>query len=149
MRTAILVSLVLVGMSAQASWFQEYCTSADGTTKMAQGHDENYIQLTERSYDQDWNKKEKIVRDENGTLNYSNVSEQELEKEFQSGCREGGGGTGLSSWRQVYYRKVQITKADNSMFSQDTVGVSSDLTTVTASMICENLGSSEVICEKN
>ncbi|RYZ82323.1 MAG: hypothetical protein EOP04_22260, partial [Proteobacteria bacterium] len=46
----ILCGLLLFSSSAHASWLQEYCSNAEGTVKLASGHDKNYVELTSKTY---------------------------------------------------------------------------------------------------
>lgn len=132
--------------TAHASWFQEGCANGDASVRTASGHNANYVQYTERRYGQD-GMKEKIVRDDEGEIRLDLIEEKSLSSESHNGCVPGQD-YGFASWREVSYRKVVLRREDGKPFSKHAVGVSNDLLTITADLICEQDGNSEVMCKK-
>jgi hypothetical protein len=147
MRKVMLATIVFAGMSAQASWYQESCSNGEGTVKLAHGHNDNFISYTTRVYDGNGGVEENIVRDESGDLRFEIVEEKELAKESHQSC-DGTNQIGFGTWKNVTYRRVKITKADGSAFNENTLELSQDKQSIVTSMICEENGNSEILCEK-
>ncbi len=145
---AILTVLTLMSLTtaAHASWFQEYCSDAEGTVRRGSGHDENFLQITQRVWGED-GKKDTILRDENGALTYNEKSNKVVEKEYHENCRPGEE-IGFATSREVNLVQLEIQNSDGRLFDKDIVGVSKDLKTVNATLICERNYGGEMLCPK-
>ncbi|HET9240451.1 MAG TPA: hypothetical protein VFO10_24515 [Oligoflexus sp.] len=133
--------LLLLSSTIQASSFQEYCSNAMGTVKIARGHIANEISVTER-IPKDWAfVDQKIVLPDAfvGVL-----ESQQLEGKKETVCE---GKWGVFYWKNVFYRKVRVVQPDGSLFSSNVVGVSTDKSFVETAVICEEHGNSETMCE--
>jgi hypothetical protein len=135
--TAATVTLALViSTSAQASWYQTFCSNAEGTTRTANGHNQNFTQLTKR----EWTNRgpvETIIRDEENKLRVEQVGEQKsIVNEQKQSCRKPGMG-GVWNSHNVSAGKYKITNDDGSLFDKDIVGVSEDLKSVEVEFICQ------------
>jgi hypothetical protein len=142
---ASIIILVLSSNSASASWYQTTCTTADGMTRSANGHSSFYTIITKVEYDKENNRIETPIE-----LDYDNYDEKiietkELISENSSNCDEETG-YGYSNWRNVNFQKLVITKRDGGLFSENISGVSRDRKSVTADMICEEEGNSQMFC---
>lgn len=135
-----------MGLNAQASWYEENCSNAEGTVKLAMGHNENFTAVTERVYDQGYST-DTVIKDEAGDIEFEFSGEKQLERTSSDSCLPGTE-YGFASWRKVTYRIVTLKKANGGLFSKSTVGVSEDLKTVKASLLCELNGNSESICTR-
>lgn len=146
---AVLSLFVSFGLNsvAQASWFQEHCSNGEGTLKMGMGHNENYVRYTERTYASE-GMKETIRRDDEGGLRYDIVKETPLDSSSHQACLPNED-FGYGTWRAVKYRQVVIRHEDGKPFSKDAVGVSKDLMTLTADVVCEHNGNSQIYCKKD
>lgn len=142
MKNAILASLLILGLQANASWFQEHCSNGEGTVKMADGHDDFLTQVTEREW-KDGGYETKLVTE---GLTVETVRETKIVEESSNSC-DPKEGFGWASWHNVNHREIVIRKEDGSLFSRNTVGVSDDLKTVRAQVICELWGNSESACD--
>jgi hypothetical protein len=134
-------SFLLLSSSIQASSFQEYCSNAMGTVKIARGHIANEISVTER-IPKDWAfVDQKIVLPDAfvGVLESRQVDEKK-----ETVC---DGKWGVFYWKNVFYKKVRVVQPDGSLFSANVVGVSTDKSFVETSVICEEHGNSETVCE--
>lgn len=140
-----LIAVLSLGSIAHASWFQENCSNADGSLRTAGGHNENFIEYTERSYGPD-GVVEKRVRDEERELLYEVRAETKLDSESRQACVPGQE-YGFASWREVNYRKIVLRREDGSAFPRTAVGVSADGLTLSADLICELHGNSETLCQ--
>ena len=147
MKTLILFSLLFSSLGAKASYFQNYCGNAEGTVRVADGHDENYFMLTERVWG-DHGVSEKQIKYIDYELSEKSSKSIEIENSFENSCKDGDE-TGYGSWKVVTSKVVTVYKVDGSLFSEDIVGVSEDRKTVSAYVICEENGSSMVLCEDN
>lgn len=140
----LVIAVTLVSLGARASWFQEYCSNGEGTLRIAQGHNESFIEYTIREYGPE-GVRESRVRDEQGDLRWDASAEQDLVRESHQGCVPGQS-FGFGSWKTVTYQRKVIRRADGQKFPKDAVGVSEDGLTLTADMICQNDGNSEILC---
>ena len=138
----LLAVFLFASSTAQASWFQEYCNTGEGTVKVSQGHNENQISVTTRTWNNGTLKDRRTVLP-NATLEVS--SSKELENESKKYCSPDGSG-GMITWTNVNYKKVQISNQDGALFSKNIVGVSEDRRFVKAFLICELNGNSESPC---
>lgn len=130
--------------SANASFVQENCSNAEATTRYSQGHDQNNSHLTLRFYVK--NKEVNApLKHEDGELKVTKNSEALLVTEVKNTCKPGDT-DGVESARVVHHRNVTLQKADGSDFDKRIVGVSSDLKSVTADMICEEYSDGLVPC---
>lgn len=134
-------AFLFLSSSIQASSFQEYCSNAMGTVTIARGHIANEISVTERR-PKDWGfVDQKIVLPDAfvGVLEF-----QQLEEKEETVCE---GKWGVFYWKNVFYKKVRVVQADGSLFSAKVLGVSTDKSFVETSVICEEHGNLETICE--
>lgn len=135
------IAIILMGSMAfaHASFYQQKCSSADGLATSANGHVKNEVVLSEAFYGQDV-MIQKVVyspRDiEIKTL-------KEIVLESTNDCANG-----MFSSKKITYKKVAFQKADGSLFSDKTVGVSKDLKSVSADLICEMKMNGRGACSK-
>jgi hypothetical protein len=134
-------SFLLLSSSIQASSFQEYCSNAMGTVKIARGHIANEISVTERIL-KDWAfVDQKIILPD---AFVAVLESQQLEEKKETVC---DGTWGIFYWKNVFYKKVRVVQPDGSLFSANVLGVSTDKSFVETSVICEEHGNSETICQ--
>lgn len=136
--------LLLGSTPLQASSFQEYCSNAMATVKVARGHIANEISVTERIA-KDWGAfiDQKLVLPDA----YVGVMEsKQLEENKDTVC---DGKWGVFYWRDVFYKKIRVVQLDGSLFPSNVLGVSKDKTYVEATVICEEHGNSETMCEES
>ncbi|MGZ5278687.1 MAG: hypothetical protein ACXWC9_02020 [Pseudobdellovibrionaceae bacterium] len=129
-----LLSLVVV-QSAQASYFQINCSNADHTVATASGHSKNSVTLTEYSYG-DNGPVYKSVELDAFNVNNEGLKTTQLHEERKGGCVPGQS-TGFMSYKSVSYHQVRIQMTDGSLFSKNIIGVSQDLKSIEAFLICE------------
>lgn len=148
MKTLLMITaLTLVSTSfAQASWYQTFCSDAEATTRTADGHNDNFVEITERKWDND-GPKENRIRFENGEVTANELSEQRISHEENRACGDGQE-YGWYSASTVTVKKVSITKEDGSLFSENTLGVSKDLKSVDVVLVCKADVTSEMPCKK-
>jgi len=150
MKNLLLATALIIGTTtAHASFYQDYCSNAEGSTKTSEGHVSNNISVTERSYNQATgqiinnvvelgDQKAKVTVEENMTISELDESE---------GCDTTNPSSGFYSVTTTSIERVTITKLDGSKFSKNTLGVSDNLMAVETTLICEKQISSEAYCE--
>lgn len=150
MKTSLFATVTLalaLSTSAHASWYQTFCSNAEGTTKSGNGHNSNYVQLTKR----EWTNKgliETIIRDEEGNLFAEQVGEPvTLVSEKKQTCRKPGEG-GVWSSHNVSAGKYKIVHREGKLFDKDIVGVSKDLKSVEVELICQADMNGLIMCPK-
>jgi len=124
----ITLLLLAISFSSYGSFYQQKCSNADGSVKSANGHVKNNIVLTEAYFGSDY----RTAEVEYGVNDLSVEVLEEVELEYLSSCAGG-----MFSSKKVTYKKVAYTNPDGSLFSDKTVGVSKDLKSVNANLICE------------
>lgn len=139
----ILLSLLFVSSAAQASWYQEYCSTADGSTRIAHGHNENEITVTQYTYAKDGTSTKASLVLADSQFDFSDT--KILEETANTNCKTAWG---FSTWKNVRYHKVKITKADGTAFPAGIVGLTSDGLSIQASVLCEENGNSEAFCSE-
>jgi len=143
--TALLI-LGLFSNTASASFYQRICSSADGYTKKADGHLAFHTTLTNIDYENGERIETPITLDYD-SFKIETLSSKKLISENSSNCDKKYG-SGFANWRNVTFETIEITKNDGSLFPKGVVGVSQDRTKVTADLLCEEDGNSQVFCEK-
>lgn len=139
------LSLVTLSTSAHASWYQTWCSNAEGTTKTGNGHNHNFTQITKREWTNN-GPVETIIRDKKGELYAEQVGEPKtIVSEQKQNCRKPGEG-GVWSSHVVTAGKYKIVHRDGKLFNKDIVGVSSDLKSVEVEMICQNDMNGLIMC---
>lgn len=133
-----------MGATAEASWFQEYCSNGEATVQVAQGHNVNETKVTKRVVKKDGTLASKTIVVPEATV--SEVESKDLENTSTTDCKADWG---FVSWRNIRYKKIKIEQADGSLFAKDIIGVSKDRRSVEASVICEENGNSETMCPEN
>ena len=129
-----IVSLVVLisAHAAMASFFQTVCTSPDGHISVTDGQMSNKIMIG--VFDSQSHKTSQVDMTwqvESVDLEKTNLSHDETQN-----C----------SVKSIDYKLVQFTKNDGSNFPAGTVGVSKDLKTVTAHLLCEYNANSRGLC---
>lgn len=144
MKKLTIIFTALMTISAQASFFQETCSSADGMLKLASGHVSNKVVITEREYNNGKLSENEIelLRHE---IEVDTKNETLLKNTNSKNCSVGGGG--VVNWQSISAKEIVITNSDGTLFSRETVGVSQDLKSVSAFVICDNSGNSMNLCE--
>ncbi|RYZ90036.1 MAG: hypothetical protein EOP04_05200 [Proteobacteria bacterium] len=127
----LILGLLFVSATAQASWYQELCSNASGSVKTASGHNGDWVQLAFGNDDYGSPILEFVDQASAEVL-----SEKEIDSSSYSQCE-------YSSWSRVYHRKIKITRWDGSAFDKPYLGLSKDGLSVTTNVICEEEGSSE------
>jgi hypothetical protein len=147
MKTSLfaLVTLMSLTTAAQASWYQEFCSNAEGTIKTANGHNENYQRLTKRVWE-NGRVTDTVVEAEHLVPKAEGQSWEILKQEKRH-CGPGQK-YGFYSSRHVYAKSEMLVNADGSPFEKNIVGVSADQKSVHAMLICEMNMNSEMPCEK-
>ncbi len=134
---ALSLTLLALSSSAQASWYQHFCSNAEGTTRSANGHNQNYLQLTKREWT-DKGRVETVITDTEHKLRVLPVGEAKVVVSEQKGsCDRANGNTGFWSSRSVTAGSYEISHADGVLFDENIVGVSKDRKTVKVELICE------------
>lgn len=148
MKTLLMITaLTLVTTSfAEASWYQDFCSDAEATTRTANGHNENFVEVTERKWNND-GPQENRIRFEKGEVMVNELDVQQISKEEKKACGEGQE-YGWYAASTVTVKKVSLTKEDGSLFSEDTIGVSEDRKSVSAVFVCKSDVTSEMPCKK-
>jgi len=144
MKKLILVAIVAASFSAQASFYQENCSNGAATIKLNNGHVQNGIILTERSYGNGGVNSQEIEY-KRGSLQIDSLNELEISADTTTSCQPGSTG-GMVSWTKVTTKDVVIKKADGSMFPDTTLGLNSNRMEVKATVICELNGNSRTSC---
>lgn len=137
----VILGLILVSSNAQASWFQDYCSNAEGTVRIAQGHNENEIKVTASKILKDGTVQRQPVILEDAFV--TPIEVKELETESNQTCTSQWGS---STWRNLRYQIIRIERPEGPVFSQDIIGVSADGRSIEAKVICEEKGNSEIFC---
>jgi len=132
--------------AAQASWYQGFCSNAEGTIKTANGHSANFIQLTKRA----WiggKMTETVIRDEERGIRVSEAKKTEILNKSEESC-DSNGGSGIFENRTVYFSQAKLVNQDGSLFDKNIVGVSQDLKSVDAILLCETNINGLTMCPK-
>ncbi|MDQ3232452.1 MAG: hypothetical protein M3Q07_11570 [Pseudobdellovibrionaceae bacterium] len=137
----VFLGLLWMGTTVQASSFQEYCSNGMATVKIAHGHIQNEISVTERIR-KDWAYVDQKVILQDASITILEVTK--LENHKDNICE---GKWGIFYWRNVFYKKIRIARQDGILFSLNILGSSKDGRFVEASIICEEHGNSEIICD--
>jgi len=142
---AALVAGLFITTQAQASFFQTYCSNAEATVQTAGGHLKSGITLTHRDYT-DEGKVDTKVEDTTHNLTLTSEDGPVIESRNTNSCEGSNETHGIASWHKTYVEKVTITKRDDTLFDKRILGVSQDQKSVTAALICEEFGNSQVFC---
>ena len=144
MKGLLLVSAVLFSLTSQASFVQETCSSADGSTVFNFGHINDTVQVT------------KYVKGAHVPvyLNRNDIRSERKhivdvkEEKFSSCDLNPGSGSGYASFDTYWTAELSLRNTDGSEFDQQIIGVSSDKKTVEAVVLCHRHINSLVICQK-
>lgn len=141
MKKILITVLAITAFAANASYYQSVCTSADGYTKIANGHSKNFVKLTEYTYGSVYSVD--TIDYKRSDLDIKELKNMELDS--KTICNRY-----LYSKKTITYKKLSITKKDGSLFPSSTIGVSKDLKSVEADMLCEfNLNSRGCVTTQN
>jgi hypothetical protein len=143
-KTILTIAALLVTMNAQASFFQGSCSNNDGTIKVNFGQMKNDVTFTELMYSTGQTLKSEYTMDLYELENISTEEEVVLESKSGQECDDHGGGWGW--WSTTTVKKVVYQKKDGTLFSNNTAGVSPDLKTVSAYVVCKDEGNSMMWC---
>jgi len=124
-----------VAQSAQASYFQINCSNADRTVATASGHSKSSVTLTEYSYGDNGPVYKSVELDPHA-VETEVLKNTQLHEERKGGCAPDQT-TGFMSYNSVSYENVRFQMRDGSLFSKEILGVSQDLKSVEAFLICE------------
>ncbi len=144
MKNIIMTAILAVSFSAHASFYQKYCSNAEGTIKLSNGHMDNAVILTERAYGNAGVNTQEIEY-KLGSLIIDRSDETEIENTTRTTCQPGSTG-GMVSWNKITTNKVVIKNADGSMFPDTTIGIDGTRMAVKATVICEFSGNSRTSC---
>lgn len=147
LRTLALAAGIVVGLvpgGARASFFQEYCSSAETTVKMSSGHIENKLQVTERKY-LNGGHLDRVRPLDQQEFEVSVVKETELLKEMNHSC-PAGSQVGWTAWHQIHAREIEIRRRDGGLIDSDVVGVTPDRRQIKATLLCEMRGNGQRPC---
>jgi hypothetical protein len=111
------------------------------TVKIARGHIVNEVLVTER-VQKDWAFVDQKIILPDAYVSVEDVIQ--LDEQKETVCQ---GQWGVFYWRDVYYKRIRVVQQDGSLFSPHVLGVSKDKSYVEATVVCEEHGNSEVICE--
>lgn len=147
MKKTIVLFAATIALSSQASasWYQEYCSNGEGTTRVSSGHNDNTTTLTVRVWSNSGLSESTLDLSTAENIDMQVTNEKELSKESTQSC--GTSGHGMWSGRTVNYRRVTFTKTDGGLFPKGTVGISKDRKSVQADLICEIQMNSETLCK--
>lgn len=142
---ALALTVLALSTSAHASWYQTWCSNAEGTTKTGNGHNYNFVSLTSRTWT-GGGPIDSIIKDEKHELYAEQVGEPKtIVSEQKQNCRKPGEG-GVWSSHVVTAGKYKIVHRDGKLFDKDIVGVSTDLKSVEVEMICQNDMNGLIMC---
>ena len=139
------VSMLVLSLTANASYFQEQCSDAARTVSVSMGHSKNQVVLTERVDGEEGSGVKAVVFVNNEVI-VNNVESRELERKSKKFCDKEQSGGGYGTMRRLDYQKAVIQKRDGSSFSKDIIGVSEDGKSVSASLLCEFNSNSRIAC---
>lgn len=140
----LFAALMALSSQASASWYQGFCSNGEGTVKTASGHNENFVRLTVRTWNQG-TPTDRTLELGHDDYDQTTVRELELSKKESSSC---GSEPGFGFWSSetVTYEKITFRLKNGRKFPEGTVGASQDRTTVQAHLICEMHMNSETMC---
>ena len=146
MNKTIIPLVLLFSLYAHSSFFQNYCSDAEGTTTTADGHNNNYVRVTERYYSQGTVMDTTVTLERQEiTLESTDIKVIHEEEDFQ--CFEGEN-FGFGSTDEIVAKKIDIFMTDGSSFHPDTIGISEDGKKVSAFVICDQHFSGSIICQE-
>lgn len=126
-----------------ASFFQTNCSNAEGTTRWTQGHVENTLFLTKRSWEGGV-RSEEVVKIPQWEIEYNAINEHEIHKEASSNC-PANADWGIAKWRTLTWVQVELKRVNGIPFNTDFVGVNSE-GSIQTYLICEQVGNSQTYC---
>lgn len=146
MKKLILIIATIASFSSQASFFATNCSNATGSVTSSGGHIPSSLVVTKVEYVQNKRVETKI------NLNYSDVEvsnelESVIAEESNQVCSENSN-RGYSTWKTISSKKIILANKDGSEFNKNILGVSIDLKTVEAFLICKLEGNSQILCRK-
>lgn len=146
MKTLILTLALLTPTFASASSMDEACSSATGSVKTTGGHRDHTTTLLKREYTDKGIVETPVTYSFNeGNLDEIRVetlSSAEINREEKRGCRDG---MGSFYGKTTSVRKIRVTKADGSKFSDDFLDVKND-GSVETYLVCELVVTSLMPC---
>lgn len=124
--------------SAHASYYEINCSNGEGTIKIAEGHRENSITLTEKIWDNSVGRYSSKTHKLYEGIYVDFVSSCPVENPSPDACtKDGNMNMRYSAFSNL--SKISITKEDKSEFSKDFVGVSKDQKSIEAYVICDGV----------
>ncbi len=124
----------MVGLNANASFYQAECSNAKGTVTYSYGHVSNKLTVTKIDYVDNKQVKEVIKLDQR-SVNMSLGDQVEINSDESSQC--GGNGGGIFGTKQTYVVSLQLTNVDGSEFDSKISEVSRDGLSIETHLICE------------
>ena len=118
--------MLLLSINVKASFVQEYCSNGEGTVMTASGHNNNFVQVTERFFNHG-NPLETKIKLRRGNLAINKTNSTEIARI----------NTSKWCWQDISTKQISISKNDGTTFSKNIVGVSEDKKSVNAFIICE------------
>lgn len=143
MKAIVLPISIFLSVSANASFFQTYCSNAEGTVKWSQGHNDNTLVITKRSWE-GGNLSEETLTVPQWEITYKVNEEKDILSEASSNC-PADSDWGVAKWRTVKWQAVELKRQDGSPFHSDVVGVNSQ-GAINTILICEEKGNSQSYC---
>jgi len=137
--------LFILSLSANGSFFQVDCRNGSGTVVISSGHSRDEILLTKGSVINGRYKEERVSFD---NLIYSEeLGSKNILLETSELICHPGSNHGYSSWKEVWTKKVKITRKDGESLPSDILGLSKDQKKVEVILLCEENGNSETLCD--
>ncbi len=145
MKLLTIVLFSFASLQAQASFYQVYCSNAEGTVQTTNGHIQNTLTVTKRVWGDQGSVDTQIdlSNDENVEYNFSETNS--LVNENKGGCEENPEAN-FVSWTRVETQKIVISRTDGKAFDADILGLTEN-NTIEAYLICQEEGNSQVICQ--
>lgn len=142
----VTIAMVVTASNAQASFFQNECSNASGSIRMSDGHVKNEIVLKTVKYDKKHQRQEETIVLSRQDVDVTEVKKTNISQENKQHCEAGNGG-GWASWRSIDVVEVKLARRDGTSLPEGSTDLQKD-GTIVATLICEDQGNSQIICEK-
>ena len=110
MKPLIFLYMIAFALSANASYFQDRCTSANGKVRINSGHSENSVVV---KVVPDTGLPEKEFRFNFSDVNITDLEEEKVIEDERHGCKDGLGDVQIVTFRSTSIRKVELSLASN------------------------------------
>ncbi len=139
----MIATTLLLTVTAQASFLQETCTSANQSVILNSGHVDSELSVKYYRHHKD---QERLQLDRFETnVEYSN-EETITEKSYNSCDNNPELKRGYATWDSYKVKDIVITNNDGSEFPHGLLGLSQDAKSISAKVFCHKAVSSQVMC---